>query len=94
MAAGIECPWPADPTGGVPVRVQDDFGVDEVPRGDSLVQSLAKSSGSRHVWRFVGRMSFIIGRIYTIQKISLFQVKPSNQAEGDGKSYNLGRGDI
>ena len=30
------------------MRVQGDLGVDEIPRGDSLVQSLAKSRGSRH----------------------------------------------
>jgi len=37
VAAGVERLWPTDSTGGVPMRVQDDLGVDEAPRGDSLV---------------------------------------------------------
>ena len=94
MAVGVECLWPADSTGGVPVRVQDDFGVGEVPRGDSLVQSLAKSSGSRHVCRFVGRMSFIAGRIYTVQKARLFQVELTKRADDGSKLYDLGRSDM
>ena len=91
MAVGVECLWPADPTGGVPVRVQDDFGVYKVPGRDSLVQSLAKSRGSRHVWRFVGRMSFIVSRIYTAQKTRLFQPKLPKRADDGGKLYDLGR---
>ena len=51
MAGGIERLRSTDPTGGIPMRVQDDLGVDEVPRGDSLVQSLAKSSGGSHICR-------------------------------------------
>ncbi len=51
VAVGIERLRPTDPvTGGIPMGVQDNLGIDEIPRGDSLVQSLAKSSGSRHVW--------------------------------------------
>ena len=94
VAVGVECLWPADLTGGVSARVQDDFGVDEVAGGNSLVQSLAKSNGSRHVCRLVERVSFIIGRIYTMQKVRLFQAKPLKQAEDDRNSYDLGRGDM
>ena len=36
------------------MRVQDDLGVYEIPGGDSLVQSFAKSSGSRHDCVFRG----------------------------------------
>ena len=53
-AVGIECLWPTDTTGGVPIRVQDDLGVDEAPGGDPLVQGLTKSSGSRHIWGLFG----------------------------------------
>ena len=48
-AVGVECFWSTDSTGGVPVRVQDDLGVDEISGGDSLVQNLAKNIGSGHV---------------------------------------------
>jgi len=64
VATGIEGPWPADPTGGVPVRIRDDLRVNEVSRGDSLVQGLAKSSGSRHVCKWFEGAPFVIGRIY------------------------------
>jgi hypothetical protein len=37
VAVGVESLWPTDPTGGVPVRVQDNLGVDEVPGGNPLV---------------------------------------------------------
>ena len=37
VAIGIEGFWPINSTGRVPVRVQDDLGVDEGPGGDSLV---------------------------------------------------------
>ena len=49
MAIGVEGLFPTDSTGWVPVRVQDDLGVDEMPGRDSLIQSLAKGRGSRHV---------------------------------------------
>ena len=48
------------------MRVQNDLGVDKVARGDSFVQSPAQSTGSRHVCRLFGRISFIINRIYTV----------------------------
>ena len=51
MAVCIESFWLGDSPGGVPARVQDDLCVDEAPGGDSLIQSLAKSSGSRHLPR-------------------------------------------
>ena len=36
-AIGIERLWAANATGGIPVRVQDDLGVDKGPGGNSLV---------------------------------------------------------
>ena len=54
VAVCVERLWPADSTGRVPVRIQDDLCVDEIPGGYSLVQGLAKSSGGRHV---SGRLS-------------------------------------
>jgi len=48
VAVGIDCFWPTDSSGGVSVRVEDEFGVDEIPRRYSLVQGFAKSSSSRH----------------------------------------------
>ena len=44
----VERLWSADPTGMIPVGIQDDLGVDETPGGYSLVQGLAKRSGGRH----------------------------------------------
>jgi len=32
VAVGVERLWPTDPTGGVPMGIQDDLGVDEIPR--------------------------------------------------------------
>ena len=37
VTGGVKCLWSTDPTGGIPMRVQDDLDVGEVPRGDSLV---------------------------------------------------------
>jgi len=51
VTVGVEHLWPTDTAGEVPVRVQDDPGVGEVPGGDSLIQSFTESSGSRHVCR-------------------------------------------
>ena len=48
MTIGVKGFWPTDSTGDVSVRVQDDLGVDEVPRGDSLVESFAKRNGGGH----------------------------------------------
>ena len=45
VAAGVEGLRPTDPTRGVSERVQDELRVDEVPGGDSSVQSLAECSG-------------------------------------------------
>ena len=64
VAAGVEGLWPTDPTGGVSVRVQDNLCVDKVSGRDSLVQSLAKSSGSRHVFKWFGGPPPVISRIY------------------------------
>ena len=52
MAIGVESFWPADSTGDVSVRVQDDLGIDKVAGGDPVVQSLAKRNGS-HVCRLL-----------------------------------------
>ena len=49
MAIGVERSWPADATGGVLVRIQSDLGIDEIARGDPVVQSFAKRSGGGHV---------------------------------------------
>ena len=51
MAIGVEGFLSTDSTGEVPVRVQNDLGIDEVAGGDSLVQSLAKRNGGGHVCR-------------------------------------------
>ena len=53
---GVDRLWPTGSAGGVPVRVQDHFGVDEIPGRDPLVQSLAKSSGSGHICRSFERI--------------------------------------
>ena len=37
MAIGIERLWATNAAGEIPVRIQDDLGVDEGPGGDSLV---------------------------------------------------------
>ena len=63
------------------MRVQNDLGVGEVPGGDSLIQSLSKSSGSRHVCGLAGQM-LLIGRIYTTQQTRPFQAKPLKRAGG------------
>ena len=49
MAIGVERSWPADATGGVLVRIQSDLGIDEIARGDPVVQSFAKRGGGGHV---------------------------------------------
>ena len=49
MAVGVEDFRPTDSTGDVSVRVQDDLGIDKVPRGDSPVESFAKRNGGGHV---------------------------------------------
>ena len=51
MAIGVESSWPTDSTRGVPVRVQDDLGIDKVAGGDSLVQGLAKRDCGDHACR-------------------------------------------
>ena len=45
----VERLWPADPAGIVSVGIQNNFGVDEIPRGYSLVQGLTESRSGRHV---------------------------------------------
>jgi len=62
------------------VRVQDDLGVDEVPGGDSLVQSHTKSVGSRHVCRRLKSVTSVLRPIYTMQEIG----PHSETHEGDG----------
>ena len=47
MAVSVERSWPGDSTGGILARVQDYLGVDEGTGGDSLIQGLVKSGGSR-----------------------------------------------
>ena len=64
MAICVESFWPTDPAGGVPVRIQDDLSVNEVARGDPLVQSLAKRGSSDHVCKPSGIDTFAINRIY------------------------------
>ena len=77
MAVCVERLLPVDSTGRVPVRIQDDLGVDEIPGGYSLVQSLAKSSGSRHVSRSFEPPPFVsTERIYTIQRPARFWLSP------------------
>ena len=49
MAIGVEDFWPTDSTGDVSERVQDDLGIDEVPKGDSPVESFAKRNCGGHV---------------------------------------------
>ena len=74
------------------MRVQDDLCVDEVPRGDSLVQSLAKSSGSRHLCKRFDPAPPVIGRIYStcmMQRVRLFRVEPSKRGEVDGSCMIL-----
>jgi hypothetical protein len=66
------------------VRVQYDLRVDEVPGGDSLVQSLTKRSGSRHVRERFGGAPLVIGRTYDIwvmQWVRSFRVKPQTRSE-------------
>ena len=36
VAVGVKCLWPADSTGGVPMGIQDDLGVNKIPGRDSL----------------------------------------------------------
>ena len=86
VAAGVESLWPTDPTRGVSVRVQDDLRVDEVPGGDSSVQSLAESSGSRHVCKRVEGAPLVVGRIYgtcVMQQVRPFRVEPQKRGEAD-----------
>ena len=64
-AVGIERLWPTNTTGVIPVRIQDDFGVDKVPRGYPSVQSFAKRSSCRHFLRRFFRGTLAMGRIYT-----------------------------
>ena len=63
MAIGVKSFWSADSTREVSVRVQDDLGIDEVPRGDSLVQSLAKRNGGGHVCKLSEWAPFVAYRI-------------------------------
>ena len=49
MAVGVKRLWAIDATGRIPVRVEDDLGVDKAAGGDSFVQSLAKNGGGCHL---------------------------------------------
>lgn len=46
VTVGVEYLWPTDVTRGVPVRVQDYLRVNETPRENALVESLAQSGSS------------------------------------------------
>lgn len=48
VAVSVKSSWPANSTRWVPVRVEDDFSVDEDPGGYSLIQGHSKSSDGRH----------------------------------------------
>ena len=64
VAVCIERLWSADAVGRIPARVQDEFGVNENPGGNSLVQCLAESSSGRHVCEGVAQAKFVTSRIY------------------------------
>ena len=87
VAAGVEGLRSTDPTRGVPVRIHDDLCVDEVPGGDSSIQSLAERSCSRHVCKRVGGVPLVIGRIYgtcVMQQVHPFLVDASKRGGVDG----------
>ena len=68
VAVGVERFWPTDTTGiGIPVRIQDDLGIDEVSRGNASVQNLAKSSNGHHVCREPKRTASVAGPTYTTE---------------------------
>lgn len=75
ITVGVESPWATDSTGRIPVRVQEDLGVGETPRGDPLVQGLAESWGGRHAWMLLERTPFVIGCTYNPQWARPFRVK-------------------
>jgi len=87
VAIGVERLWPTDPTGGVPVRIQEDLGVDEIPGGDPLVQSLAKSRGGCHACRMSERAPFVIEGIYTMQQICPFWLTPQHEPKRTAISW-------
>lgn len=66
MAVGVERLRPADTTGRIPVRVQNDFGIDKVSGGDAFGQSFAKSGGSHHLGRELQQTASVIRRPYTV----------------------------
>ena len=68
VAVGVERFWPTDATGiGIPVRVQDDLGIDEVSGGNASVQHLAKSSSGHHVCREPKYTASVAGPTYTME---------------------------
>ena len=66
VAVGVERLRPADTTGRIPVRVQNDFGIDKVSGGDAFGQSFAKSGGSHHLGRELQQTASVIRRPYTV----------------------------
>ena len=101
MAVSVERLRPTDPTGRVPVRVQDELCVDEGPRGDSLVQNLTKSNSGCHGCKMIEGVPFVIGRVYsirTVQHVHPFRVKQVGGDDGymvwsDGSTECLGLDD-
>ena len=82
MAVSVEHLWSTDPTGGVPVRVQDDLCVDKVPGGDSLAQSFTKGGSGCHVCKRFEGAPLVIGCTYSIwvmQWVRSLRVKPQSK---------------
>ena len=72
--------------------VYDDFCVDKVPRGDAFVQSLTKSSSSRHVCKWFEEIPRIDDRIYStcvVRQVHPLRVKPLKRGEADSGRTTL-----
>ena len=69
------------------MRVQDNLCVDKVPGRDSSIQSLAKSSGSRHVCKRFGGSPPVISRICgacATQQVRPLRGEPPKRGKADG----------
>ena len=82
VAGCVKRLWPACSTGRVPVGIQDDLGVDEIPGGYPLVQSFAKRSGGRHVNKRWSHPLSLVPSVFIRHGRRPFLVKPRPRSTG------------
>ena len=67
VAVCVERSRSTDAIGGIPARIQDNLGVNEIPGGNSLVQSLAESrSRAEHMCERMARTRLAARGVYTV----------------------------